>query len=158
MKATFYAAAILAVSVLCAQVASNRGGGNLPLHTAKPEDLYGDWVGYDGSCLKFYRLRLQQAGTGECRVLFNEDLSGIYNVKWHVKAGEILLELSPTSAQAEPIIIEVCSADPMRIEVIVKGIKRSWQRKACLYREEEFLKRLRLTETHQPKPAKKGNQ
>jgi hypothetical protein len=145
MKVGAYAVVLMAAFVVCVRIAIQSANGDQPGRSPMSKDLYGDWVGYDASCLKFYRLNIRGTGAGTCKVLFNEERSGSYNVKWRLESGKLSLGASAASPEAEAIRIEVSSVDGMCMEIIVRGVTRDWERKARLYNEKEFLKRLRLT-------------
>jgi hypothetical protein len=127
---------------------------NKPARVPLQKELTGSWVGYDESCLHFYRLVLQERGIGSCFVLFKEEVAGVYDIAWRVGTEGLLLTFRPTNRESEAILLTVTYVDLMRIETVVGGVARKWERKVCFYNERELLNRLHKC-TQGQKPAKK---
>ena len=142
MRAFAAAFSCLAICLTAANLDSRLAADQqLPLSA---QQVLGAWVGYDESCLKFYRLTLTAQGTGVCVVLFNEEVSGRYRVSWSLRENKVLLELASIDQHSERVVATVATASSLRFEITIRGLDRMWERTATLYNERELQRRLRL--------------
>ncbi len=134
----------LAIALLALNSAVPAAADQLARH-ARPEELLGSWVGYDEGCLGFYRLILSKGGRGVCITLFREELAGKYPLSWRLEGADLLIELTPTNREPGQLSFSVTYFDLVRIEAVLRETQRSWERKAILYNEREFMRRLKKT-------------
>jgi hypothetical protein len=114
-----------------------------PIIPPTEKDMLGAWSGYEDGCVYFYRVVLEKRGRGTCQVVFTDNTVDSYVVDhWQISAGKLEMQLTAAKAKQERMKISVLAFDNLSIQVIIAGIDGNWQRKAILFNEHEFLKKV----------------
>lgn len=114
-----------------------------PVVPPNEKDILGAWSGYEDGCVYFYRVVLEKKEEGTCQVVFTDNTVDSYIIDhWQIRAGKLEMHLSPAKKKQERMKMNVVAVDNLSMEVVITGIHEKWRRKAVLYNEREFLKKL----------------
>ena len=136
---------------ICLTLSAMAGCSTPPCHTVtesalKLREVSGSWIGFDEDRLFFYRVTLAGEGMGLCVVLYVDGSPSVYRIsKWAPKNEGLTMHLLPVEKSFEPITISVSYADQCEMHILVVGVDRDWSHQALLYKEDDFVNRLRLS-------------
>jgi hypothetical protein len=121
----------LALPLIVATVAISEAKKAAP-PTAK--DLTGVWIGFDQDDLAFTRLELRADSTGYCARLYPADTIlhhygvQLYRVdKWSIEGWNLTFELTPISANAEPVYLKGQAGGIATLRLEIGGVKNKWK-------------------------------
>ena len=134
------AAALLAVTSGCAILSPDHKRASPPA----VDQVSGIWCGYTGDELAFYRLELNNDGTGWCASAYLPDTclnsSGTHQYriqKWELDQRRISFVLTPVTASSEPIYLKgIASCRLLQLEV--GGTSLVWSRSLLMRPESNF--------------------
>jgi hypothetical protein len=106
-------------------------------------ELSGDWVGYSGSGMHFYRLILRSNGDGVLVSLYNSDIAHAYRIReWQTKRNEIALSFMEEDVAKDPITVTGGSRG-IHLLLHIKG--DGWEHSCLLIREEVLERELTIS-------------
>jgi hypothetical protein len=117
----------------------------------EPQDLVGEWFGYDQDLLRFCRLELYSEGKGLFCMTFVNDPPELYLIeKWSLTGNALDLDLKPLDLGAEAIFLKG-AAGRHELALEIGGLGTKWKRKLSLFNGSEFQSRLQKTKDRMAK-------
>jgi len=105
--------------------------------TAK--DLVGVWIGFDQDDLTFTRLELRADSTGYCARVSPGNTSlhnygvQVYRIdKWRVDGGNVILNLTPISSNAEPVYLRGRLGGIASLNLEIGSLNKKWKLRLVL--------------------------